>query len=204
MDMLNPEDQATGSITSTTLLARLQNSPADNVAWVEFVERYGDRIQGWCRRWGLHDADAHDVAQNVLFKVLRAMQTFRYDPSQKFRAWLKTITHHAWQDVVRSRRRKVQERSPASDDPLQTLAARDDLGEQLATAYEQELLDCAVARVRPRVQPRTWDAFRLTAMEGLSGANASARLKMPVTSVYKAKSNILKLLEAEVRYLDGS
>jgi RNA polymerase sigma-70 factor (ECF subfamily) len=151
----------------------------------------------------LQDADARDVAQNVLFKVLRAMQTFRYDPSQKFRAWLKTITHHAWQDVVRSRRKKIQEGSPVSDDPLQTLAARDDLGEQLETAYEQELFDCAVARVRPRVQARTWEAFRLTAMEGLSGANVSALLKMPVTSVYKAKSNVVKLLEAEVRYLDG-
>jgi len=206
MEMLNPEDRAIDSVTSVTLLARLQSAPADKVAWTEFVDRYGDRIHGWCRRWGLQDADAHDVAQNVLFKVLRAMQTFRYDPSQKFRAWLKTITHHAWQDVVRSRRKMIAEESEeiaASDNLLETLAARDDLQGQLEAAYEQELFDSAVARVRPRVQPLTWEAFRLTALEGLSGANASSRLKMPVTSIYKAKSNILKLLEAEVRYLDG-
>jgi RNA polymerase sigma-70 factor (ECF subfamily) len=144
------------------------------------------------------------VTQTVLMKLLKAMQSFRYDPSKKFRAWLKTVAHHAWQDLVRGRRKMVEGGNAAGDDdPLQALAARDDLGEQLETAYEQELMECALVRVRPRVQPLTWEAFRLTALEGLSGARASARLGMAVTSVYKAKSNVLKLLEAEVHYLDG-
>jgi RNA polymerase sigma-70 factor (ECF subfamily) len=196
-------DPATNSVTSATLLARLQHTPADQAAWAEFVERYGHRIHAWCRRWGLQEADAQDVAQTVLLKVLGAMQSFRYDPSQKFRAWLKTITHHAWQDLVRGRRKMVEVGNAASEDPLQALAARDDLGEQLEAAYEQELVECALVRVRPRVQPPTWEAFRLTAFEGLSGAEVAARLGMPVTSVYKAKSNVQKLLEAEVRCLEG-
>jgi RNA polymerase sigma-70 factor (ECF subfamily) len=191
------------SVTSITLLARLQQTPSDQAAWAEFVERYGRRINGWCRQWGLQDADAQDVTQTVLLKLLRAVQTFRYDPAQKFRAWLKTVTHHAWQDLVRGRRRAGAGDDPAAGDPLQTHAARDDLTARLEAAYEQELLDQALARVRPRVQPQTWDAFRLTAFDGLSGAEAAARLGMPVTSVYKAKSNVQKLLEAEVRYLEG-
>jgi RNA polymerase sigma-70 factor (ECF subfamily) len=64
-------------------------------------------------------------------------------------------------------------------------------------------MECALARVRPRVQPLTWEAFHLTALEGLSGARASVQLGMAVCSVYKAKSNVLKLLEAEVHYLEG-
>jgi RNA polymerase sigma-70 factor (ECF subfamily) len=197
-------DPAANSVTSITLLARLRHTPADQAAWAEFVERYGPRIHAWCRRWGLQEADAQDVAQAVLVKVLGAMQSFRYDPSQKFRAWLKTITHHAWQDLVRGRQQLVEGRDAAGDDdPLQALAARDDLGEQLEAAYEQELMECALVRVRPRVQPLTWEAFRLTALEGLSGARASAQLGMALTSVYKAKSNVLKLVEAEVHYLEG-
>src|SRR5262249_48097346 len=158
--------------------------------WAEFVARYGSRIQRWGRAWGLQEADCQDVTQIVLMKLLKAMQSFRYDPSQKFRAWLKTITHHAWQDLVRGRRRAVEGQHPPSD-PREDLAARDDLGEQMEAAYEQELLDCALARVRLRVQPLTWEAFRLTALEGLSGAKAAAQLGMAVTSVYKAKSNVL-------------
>src|SRR5262249_50051392 len=181
-----------------------QQTPSDQAAWADFVARYGWRITSWCRKWGLQEVDCQDVTQTVLMKLLKAMQSFRYDPSQKFRAWLKTITHHAWQDLVHGRRRMVEGGNAASDDdPLQALPARDELGEHLEAAYEQELAECAMLRVRPRVQPQTWEAFRLTAFDGLSGAEASAQLGLAVASVYKAKSNVLKLLEAEVRYLEG-
>jgi RNA polymerase sigma-70 factor (ECF subfamily) len=191
------------SVTSTTLLVRLQQSPSDQAAWAEFVKRYGRRIQGWCRQWGLQEADAQDVSQTVLLKLLRTAQAFRYDPQQKFRAWLKTVTHHAWQDWVRGRRQATGGVGKIPEDPLESIAARDELADWVEGAYEQELLDEALARVRPRVQPHTWEAFRLTTYEGLSGAETAARLGIAVTSVYKAKSNIQKLLEAEVRHLEG-
>jgi RNA polymerase sigma-70 factor (ECF subfamily) len=104
-------------VTSTTLLERLRQAPADQAAWAEFVGRYGHRIHGWCRQWGLQEADAQDVTQTVLLKLLRTMQTFRYDPAQRFRAWLKTVTHHAWQDLVRSRRQVAAGGDPAVDAP---------------------------------------------------------------------------------------
>ena len=196
--------QAAMSVTSTTLVLRLQHSPSDQAAWDEFVERYGRRIQGWCRQWGLQDADAEDVSQTVLLKLLVAMQTFRYNPDLRFRSWLKTVTHHAWQDWARSRRQIAHGGESGENDPLQSLAARDDLAEWMEGAYEQELLDEALGRVRPRVQPQTWNAFCLTTYDGLSGAEVASRLGIAVTAVYKAKSNIRKLLEAEVRQLEGA
>src|SRR4051812_37528518 len=117
-------DKATESAPSTSLLVRLQQARADEAAWSEFVRRYGARIHGWCRRWGLQEVDAQDVSQNVLLKLVRAMQAFRYDPSQRFRGWLKTVAHHAWQDLARGRRPVVAGGDPAADDPLQSLAAR--------------------------------------------------------------------------------
>jgi RNA polymerase sigma factor (sigma-70 family) len=98
------------SVTSITLLWRLQQTPSDQAAWAEFVARYGLHINRWCREWALQEADCQDVAQTVLMKLLKAMQRFRYDPSQKFRAWLKTITNHAWQDLVSGRRKMVEGR----------------------------------------------------------------------------------------------
>jgi hypothetical protein len=38
------------SRTSITLLGRLRQAPAEQAAWSEFVERYGRKIYGWCRR----------------------------------------------------------------------------------------------------------------------------------------------------------
>src|SRR5207247_2511286 len=48
-------DKAAESATSTSLLMGLQQAPADQVVWAEFVRRYGSRIHGWCRRWGLQE-----------------------------------------------------------------------------------------------------------------------------------------------------
>lgn len=191
-------DEPTESVTSTSLLVRLRVAPVDQAAWEEFVQRYGGRIKDWGKRWGLQEADAHDVSQDVLLKLVRAMQTFQYDPAQRFRGWLRTVAHNAWMDFARGRRP-----APAADDRLHSLAARDDLANGVEAAYEQEILDRAMERVRPRVLPHTWEAFRLTALDGLPGAEAAARLGMAVTSVYKAKSNVQKLLEAEVQVLDG-
>jgi RNA polymerase sigma factor (sigma-70 family) len=197
------QDQEGDSGTSSSLLVRLQQDPADQIAWAEFVRRYGTRIHGWCRRWGLQEADAQEVTQEVLLKLTRAMQVFRYDPAQRFRGWLKTISHHAWQDLARRRKLIAPGGDPATDDPMQSLAARDDLAVWVEREYEQELMERALERVRPRVQPQTWDAFRLTAFDGLPGAEVAARLGIAVTSVYKAKSNVQKLLEAEVLALEG-
>jgi RNA polymerase sigma-70 factor (ECF subfamily) len=60
----------------------------------------------------------------------------------------------------------------------------------------------ALDRVRLRVEPQTWEAFRLTATEGLSGDAAAARLGMRLTAVFKAKSRVLRLLRDEVARLE--
>ena len=89
------------STTSVTLLGRLSHDPTDQGAWSDFVARYGPKILQWCRRWHLQEADAQDV----LLKLHGLMATFSYDASRSFRAWLKTLVHHAWRDLVAQRRR---------------------------------------------------------------------------------------------------
>ncbi|HEV3115541.1 MAG TPA: sigma-70 family RNA polymerase sigma factor [Gemmataceae bacterium] len=191
--------------TSPTLLGRLSRLPADQAAWAEFAERYGRKIYGWCRHWRLQQADAEEVTQEVLLKLARKMQTFAYDPSRSFRAWLKTVTHHAWRDFVDGRRRT---QSGSGDtqvlEMLQTVQAGDNLVEQLDDEFARELLDEALARVRVRVQPHTWQAFHLLAFEGLSGAEAASRLNMKIATVFVARSKVQKMIHEELRRLDGN
>ena len=194
----NPDSE-----TSLTLLARLRDTPADQSAWGQFVARYGGKIYGWCRHWELQGADAEDVTQEVLLKLSSKMQDFRYDRSGSFRAWLKTLTHHAWQDFVTSRRRAGEaDGGSAIRDVLQTVEAREDLLARLGEEFDRELLDAATARVRQRVQPHTWDAFRLVALEGHSGAEAAARLGMKVAAVFVAKGRVQKMLREEIDLLE--
>ncbi len=69
---------------------------------------------------------------------------------------------------------------------------------RLDEEFDQELLAEAAERVRRRVEPHTWEAFRLTALEGLSGAVAAEQLGMKVVTVFKAKSKVRKMLREEV------
>src|SRR5262245_62476607 len=93
------------SRTSVTLLGRLRQDCTDQSAWAVFVRRYGPKIYCWCRQWSLQEADAQDVTQDVLTKLAAKLRTFAYDPAKNFRSWLKTLTHHAWQDFLESRGR---------------------------------------------------------------------------------------------------
>jgi RNA polymerase sigma-70 factor (ECF subfamily) len=190
--------------TSPTLLGRLARVPTDQAAWGEFAERYGVKIYGWCRGWHVQEADAEDVTQEVLAKLAQKMQTFAYDPARSFRAWLKTVVHHAWRDFVGSRqRRQTGSGDTGVLEMLQRIEARDDLVAELDEEFARDLLDEAMVRVRARVQPHTWEAFRLLALEELSGAEVADRLGMKVATAFVARSKVQKMLEDEVRRLQG-
>jgi RNA polymerase sigma-70 factor (ECF subfamily) len=187
--------------TSQTLMMRVQQDPADPAAWNEFVQRYQPMIRAWCLRWGAQSSDADDVAQQVLIKLMTAMKTYRCESAASFRGWLKTVTRNAWIDFVR--------RPSASQAPdwIASIAdshdVLDDLEQQMEQAFERELLELAMRRVKPRVKPNTWEAFRLTSIENLSGNHAARRLGAPIANVFVAKHRVMKLLEEEVRVLRG-
>jgi RNA polymerase sigma-70 factor (ECF subfamily) len=192
----NPDDD-----TSLTLMMRVQQDPADPSAWYEFVQKYQPMIRVWCLKWGSQASDADDLAQQVLLKLTSAMKTYRIESCSSFRGWLKTVTHNAWIDFIR---RPSTAQAP---DWIASLAdshdALEDLDRQMEQAYERELLELAMKRVEPRVKPSTWEAFRLTSLENLSGAEAAGRLGIPASNVFVAKHRVLRLLEEEVRMLGG-
>jgi RNA polymerase sigma-70 factor (ECF subfamily) len=74
----------------------------------------------------------------------------------------------------------------------------------LEDEFDREVLEEAVARVRTRVAPRTWRVFELTAHEGRSGAEAAAELGMTVAAVFVARGRVQRMLQEEVRRLEGS
>jgi len=189
--------------TRITLLERVRDNQA--VAWEDFVAHYGPKVYGWCQAWNLQEADARDVTQDVLLKLVSKMRAFTYDRSKSgFRAWLKTVTEHALSDFLAARRRPGLGTGDSQvAEQLDSVAAREDLARQVEAAFERELFEQAAQRVRARVAERTWQAFHLTAQEGLAGAEASARIGMQVAQVFVAKRRVQKMLQEEVRKLEG-
>ncbi len=196
-------DKNSPSGTALSLLLRLRQDPTDQAAWGDFVKRYGRRIYLWCRQWHLQEADAEDVTQNVLLILSEKLRDFAYEPSGSFRAWLKTVTHHAWHRYAANQQRAGR---GAGDSQtfvlLSTLEARDDLVARMEEEFDRELLELAMVRVAQRVETHTWRAFQLLTLEGLSGADAAARLAMPVALVYVAKSRVQKMIQAEIHQVE--
>ena len=176
----------------------------DQDAWREFATYYGGRMYQWCLRWGLQDADARDVAQQVLLKLASVLRGFSYDPARSFRGWLRTLTHHAWQDFLTAGRRAVSGSGDSAVlERLASLPARDDFCSALEEAFDQEVLQQAIDAVRSRVQPATWEAFRLTALDGVSPGEVASRLNKTVGAVYMMRSRFQNLLREEVQRLSG-
>ncbi|MBL7193366.1 MAG: hypothetical protein ISS73_05390, partial [Pirellulales bacterium] len=98
-------------LTRGSLLARLHEEPNNAEAWGEFVRIYGTHVIGWCLAQGLQDADACDVSQEVLVRFWKQAAKFRYDPSQRFRAYLRRIVVSALAD----RTRRVHDEKPVPD-----------------------------------------------------------------------------------------
>jgi len=189
--------------TSLTLIERVQKVPADGEAWDEFVRRYHPMIRDWCVRWGLQHSDADDVAQEVLVKLLAAMRRFQYDPSRSFSAWLKVVTHNALSDFCADRR-KEPGRVALDVAIAEQEAARAEFERGLEELIDRDLFETAMRRVARRVKPVTWEAFRLTALEGLSGKEAGERLQIPVAHVFVARNRVQKSLHDEIRVMKGS
>jgi RNA polymerase sigma factor (sigma-70 family) len=189
--------------TRVTLLGRLRAAPDDPAVWSEFVDWYGRNIHAWCRAWGLQESDAQDVTQDVFLNLSAKMHSFCYDQKGSFRGWLKTLTRRAWQAYsVKQRKAGRGSGDESGMDVLTNLTAREDLAKRLEEAFDQELLKEATNLVKLRVEPRTWDAFELLALKGLSGTEVATQLKMKVATVFVARSKVQRMLREELVRLE--
>jgi len=190
--------------TRVTLLHRLNQNPGDQISWSEFVRLYGPAIRGWLVHWGLQEADAQDVTQNVLLRLTTKLPQFKYDPARSFRGWLKTLTHHAWHDfVTESGYRNRGSGDTSILDQLQTVAAREDLTARVEAEFDKELLEVALTRARERVAATTWEAFKLAALDGVVPQEVADKLGVRVSQVYLAKHRVQKLVQEEIRVLES-
>ena len=95
--------------TSVSLLRRLRE-PDHDAAWQRFVDLYAPLIFHWAKNRGLNPTDAADLVQEVLVTLVAKLPEFEYDPTKRFRGWLRTVTRGqrcqtpcvAWRDVRRS------------------------------------------------------------------------------------------------------
>jgi RNA polymerase sigma-70 factor (ECF subfamily) len=168
---------------------------ADAEAWREFVRLYTPLVFNHCARHGLQEADAADVAQEVMRVAADAMPDFQYDAQRgKFHGWLLQTTRHRLHKFFTRQQRLPQ---TASETTMERFLDHEPGANEQARweeDYRQRLFDWAAEKVRPEFQPATWDAFWLTAVESLSVKEVAGRLGISVGAVYIARSRVLARL----------
>ena len=186
-----------GEVTRPSLLLRLRDS-SDEEAWAMFVSAYAPLVYGYCRKCGLQDADASDVAQDVLAQVARTMQGFVYEKERgRFRDWLRTVTRNR---VARLIGRKTPGLSGEASERLAELQASN-ADAEWSDEFHARTLAVAVERIKPQFEAITWRAFERVWMEDIPALETASELGVSIESVYSAKSRILKRLREEILML---
>jgi RNA polymerase sigma factor (sigma-70 family) len=194
-------------VTRPSLLVRIRDGQ-DQQAWSQFVEIYAPLIYGFARNHGLQDADAADLAQEVLRSVLRGARRLEYDPKRgSFRGWLFTVVRNKLRTFVARRASKgnpqgtgdtgaheLLQQQPAPEEEAETLWRQE---------YERRLFAWAAEQVRGQVQESTWQAFWQTAVDGKGGKEVATNLGMTVAAVYLCKGRVMAKLKEQIRQARG-
>jgi RNA polymerase sigma-70 factor (ECF subfamily) len=189
-------------LTSYSLLVRLANTD-DAAAWSEFLEVYEGAMLRYCRSRGLQETDAQDVVQEVLMAVHRAAGDWQ--PSGRpgsFRAWLLETAHRIC--LARLRRHLGRDRGIGGSShqrQMEYLPTFDALTEAENREWQRWAICWAAGQVQREVQPATWQAFWMTAVDNLPAPEVARRLGIRVGSVHAAKCRVLARIRARVQNL---
>ena len=189
--------------TRYSLLMEVAES-ANQEAWQEFAAIYRPVVYRLARRRGLQDADAEDLAQQVLVVVSKKIGDWRPStPRGAFRGWLTTITHNA---VINALTRKGGVAAVGGTGMMKKLQAIPAQSESLAEVEEElrrGLFRQAAELIRPEFQESTWAAFWLTAVEELNIVAVARRLGKNEGTIYAARSRIMRRLKEKVQELQS-
>ena len=191
--------------TQPSLLVRIRDE-RDTAAWSRFVELYAPLIYGYVRKQGLQDADAADVAQEVLRVVASASKRLEYDPNRgTFRGWLFRVVQSRIQDFYRRQDKRARGTGDTNAHRLLQEQADPDPGLSAVwdAAYERQIFQYAAQQVRGDFKESTWEAFWATAVEGEPAKPVSERLGISVAAVYLAKGRVMARIKEQVRVLLG-
>jgi RNA polymerase sigma-70 factor (ECF subfamily) len=190
--------------TRSTLIAQVR-SPENRGAWAQFVTLYRPVIYRMARRRGMQDADAQDLAQAVLIRVMGAIDRWeKSDPNVGFRHWLSRVAKNAILTALAKSSKDAAIGGPDVQDLLNEQPDFDpDVEREFALEYLREKYHRAAATVRSDVDAITWQAFELSVVEGMSCNDVAELLRKPIGTIYAARCRVMRRLRDQVQRLEG-
>ncbi|MEM8734830.1 MAG: sigma-70 family RNA polymerase sigma factor [Planctomycetota bacterium] len=188
--------------TRHSLILRLKDR--SDGAWLEFVELYEQTLLDYALRKGLQDADARDVAQEVLAALESKIPEWNLDADHgKLRGWLLRVARNIAVDKISERVRSPLPLGGAGSSGIEHLLCEASHSDQFLLQYRRRLLHWAADRVQRQVTPQTWTAFWQTAMEGRDSSSVANELGMSIGNVYAAKFRVTAKMQEMVTKMSG-
>lgn len=179
--------------TSLTLLDGVR-APGRADAWARFVLLYTPLLRAWAKRNGLQDADAADLTQEVLVKLMHALPKYQKGAGQSFRGWLYQVTANQCRDF----RRRVATRALPGPDGLSAAEDASPLSEFEEGEYRRAIVNRALALIRAEFSEPTWAAFTKLMIEHQAATEVARELGLSENAVYLARHRVLTRLRREI------
>ena len=191
-------DGQNSSKTSLSLIQRaVQNEP---YAWEQFVDLYAPLVHTWICQRRIESNTAADIVQEVFSSVHRSLSRFSQNGGT-FRGWLWTITRNKILDHVRRESKHPHATGGSTANfAIGNLADECELPESEPTSKREhtELVHRAVFQVQGEFEPRTWQAFWRTTVDGFRTYVVAEELKMKPATVRQSKSRVLRRLRRQL------
>ena len=212
--MIDPNESTDSLPTRPSLLARLADV-SDDRSWREFYLTYAVHIRKVAQRRGLSEADAEEVAQDVLRRVAETIRDYKRAPHRgAFRSWLFQLTR--WRAADRLRRRAWDDVSAAHsllqqpsrpDDPNGGTGDRaisaSELDRQFELEAERHALDLLLARLEPSVSRKSIQIFQMVMLDEVPIPRVAELFHTRPAAVYVVKHRVMEKLRAEVSAMPG-
>ena len=176
--------------TRESLILRLPSSQ-DALAWREFIAIYEPLIIRFAGRRGLQEADAREIAQNVLIAVAKSVDRWQPDRERgRFRAWLFRIARNQLINWISKQATQASSARALDGSALEQFPSEDDRAAEIELEYRREMFRVAAAQARDSFSSSTWDAFWRTAVLAESVDAVAASLSLSPGAVYIARSRV--------------
>ncbi len=185
--------------TKKSLLEKVR--AGDEISWNEFYRTYKPLILLCGRDCSLTQTENEELVQLVMMEIFRKdilkhydldnipdHIVFQYDPARgRFRHYLKKIIrHHALKLYARRKATVPLDEITEGENP-----PSDDWDEKWEREWTRHLLNMALFELKTQVQPDTYVAFELYALQQKPVREVAEFLHMSVSAVYTAKSRCI-------------
>lgn len=197
--------------TRKSLLAKVR--AGDEVSWTEFYAAYKPLIL-LCGQDCMLTSDENDeLVQQVMSEIFRKDIVGKYDPDHipddvvfhydpargRFRHYLRGIIRNQALKIIQKRKSFAELDNPEQQHPEASVDVWNDLWDE---EWKRHVLAMALTELKGHVQPETYMAFEMYAIQERPVQEVAGFLNLSIASIYTAKSRCVAALKEIISKLE--